>query len=77
MKVKGKTVETVAQTSSVKKGALGKLAKLTGKHLCQSLKKETLAQVLSCEFCETSKNTFFYRKPLVAASETIQLLTDA
>ena len=37
MKVKGKTVETVAQTSSVKKGALGKLAKLTGKHLCQSL----------------------------------------
>ena len=67
MKVKGKTVETVAQTSSVKKGALGKLA----------IKKETLAQVLSCEFCETSKNTFFYRKPLVAASETIQLLTDA
>ena len=37
MKVKGKTVETVAQTSSVKKGALGKLAKLTRKHLCQSL----------------------------------------
>ena len=67
MKVEGKTVETVAQTSSVKKGALGKLA----------IKKETLAQVLSCEFCETSKNTFFYRKPLVAASETIQLLTDA
>ena len=23
------------------------------------IKKETLAQVFSCEFCETSKNTFF------------------
>ena len=37
MKVKGKTVETVAQTCSVKKGVLGKLSKLTGNHLCQSL----------------------------------------
>ena len=26
---------------------------------CNSIKKETLAQVLSCEFCEISKNTFF------------------
>ena len=31
--------------------------------------KETLAQVFSCEFCEISKNTFFYRTPPVAASE--------
>ena len=29
------------------------------------LKKETLAQVFSCEFCEISKNTFFYRTRLV------------
>ena len=38
--------------------------------MCQSLffKKETLAQVFSCDFCETSKNTFFYRAPMVAAS---------
>ena len=28
------------------------------------IKKETLAQVFSCEFCEISKNTFFYRTPL-------------
>ena len=27
------------------------------------IKKETLAQVLSCGFCEISKNTFFYRTP--------------
>ena len=32
------------------------------------LKKETLAQVFSCEFCEIFKNTFFYRIPPVAAS---------
>ena len=30
-------------------------------------KKETLAQVLSCEFCEISKNAFCYRTPPVAA----------
>ena len=26
---------------------------------CNFIKKETLAQVFSCEFCEISKNTFF------------------
>ena len=26
---------------------------------CNYIKKETLAQVFSCEFCEASKNTFF------------------
>ena len=35
---------------------------------CNLIKKETLAQVLSCEFCEISKNMFFYRTPPVAAS---------
>ena len=56
---------------SVRKVVLRNFAKFTGKHLCQSLlfnnvpgpcnfiKKETLAQVFSCEFCEISKNTFF------------------
>ena len=32
------------------------------------LKKETLAQVFSCEVCEISKDKFFYRTPMVAAS---------
>ena len=27
--------------------------------ICNFIKKETLAQVLSCEFCEISKNTFY------------------
>ena len=56
---------------SVKIGVLRNFTKFTGKHLYQSLcfnkfveaynfiKKETLAQVFSCEFCEISKNTFF------------------
>ena len=52
----------------MKKGVLRNFTKFAGKHLCQSLffnkvdserKKETLAQVFSCEFCEISKKTFF------------------
>ena len=35
------------------------------------IKKETLVQVFSCEFCEISKNTFSYRTPPVAAFETL------
>ena len=35
---------------------------------CNFIKKETLAQVIPCEFCEISKNTFSYRTPPVAAS---------
>ena len=68
-----------------KKGALTNFTKLTGKQLCQSLffhevegltqvcnfvKKETLAQLFSCKFCESIKNTFFYRTPLLAASNS-------
>ena len=59
-----------------KKGVLRNFTKFTEKHLCQSLffnkvagpRMETLAQVFSCDFCEISKNTFFSRTPLVAAS---------
>ena len=64
------------------KGVLTNFAKFTGKNLCQGLffnkaagtcnfiKKEALALVFSCEFCEISKNTLFYRTPLVVAPET-------
>ena len=67
-----------------KKSVLRKFTKFTGKHMCQSLflnkiaglrpkacsfiKEETLAQVFSGEICEISKNIFFHRTPLVAAS---------
>ena len=40
---------------------------------CNFIKKETLAQVFSCEFFEISKNTFFYRTPLVAAQKSSSL----
>ena len=36
---------------------------------CDFIKKEILAQVFSCEFYEISKNTFFHRTSLVAASD--------
>ena len=55
---------------SLRKGVLRNFVKFTGKHLCRSVlfnrseacnfvKKETLGQVFSYEFCEISKNTFF------------------
>ena len=43
------------------------LIKLEAK-ACNFIKKESLVQVFSCEFCEISKDTFFNRKPLAAAS---------
>ena len=36
------------------------------------IKKETLAQVFSCGFCEISKNTFYYKTPLVASSDSLE-----
>ena len=33
----------------------------------ETTKKEALAHVFSCQFCEISKNTFSYRTPPVAA----------
>ena len=68
---------------SMKKGVLRNFAKLTEKHLRQSLffnkvvnfiKKEIQAQVFFCEFCEISKNTFSYRTPPVGVSETTKLM---
>ena len=67
-----------------KKGVLKSLSKYTGKYLCQTLflfnkvsdntcnfiKKETLAQVFSYEFCGIFKNIFFYRTPPVAPFKT-------
>ena len=60
------------QKCSINKSVLRNFTKFTGNHLCQSLffnkvaracnfiKKETLAQVFSCEFCEILKNTFLH-----------------
>ena len=40
---------------------------------CNFIKKESQAQVLSCEFSEISKNPLFYRTPPVAASIILRL----
>ena len=46
-----------------KKVVLRNFVKFTEKHMCQEacnlIKKETLAQIFSCEFCKISKKTFF------------------
>ena len=65
----------------VRKGVLRNLAKSTGKPLRQSLflnkvagrkfffiKKETLAQVFSCGYCEISKSTFLTEHLWMTAS---------
>ena len=62
-------------------------AKLTGKHLCQSLfliklqaggynfiKKETRALVFSCEFCEIFKNPFFNKTTPVGCFWIVSVL---
>ena len=41
---------------------------------CNFIKKETLAQVFSCEFCEISKNTFFTEHLWATASVSLSLM---
>ena len=69
-----------------KKSVFRNFAKFRGKHLYRNLFfnkaaglacnfiKKSLAQVFSCEFCEISKNTFFYRTLLVAAFERSNII---
>ena len=58
------------------KGVLRNFTKFTGKYLYQSLifniklQARGLAQVFFSEFCEIFKNTFSYKTPQVAASES-------
>ena len=63
-------LEAVAQRCSVKKVFLGILQN-SQENTCvrvNFIKKETLAQVSSCEFCKIYKNTFFHRTLPMAAS---------
>ena len=71
--------ETVARRCSVKK-VLHEISQNSHENTCAGvsfliklevrnfIKKETVAQVFSCEFCEVSKKNFFYRTPPVDAS---------
>ena len=53
------------------RGNLKMFVKFTGKHLCESLfiKKETLVQVFSCEFCEIFIEHLVHRTRPVADSD--------
>ena len=62
--------EAVVQTCSVKKVFL-EILQYSQENICARvcfLINETLAKVFFCEFSEISRNTFFHRAPLVAAS---------
>ena len=78
-----KNIRSSHRRRSIEKGVLKNFAKFTGKRLCQSLfliklqasvynffKKETLAQIFSCEFCETFKSIIFTEHLRATASET-------
>ena len=55
-------------SQSSQENACARVSFLIKLKTCNFIKKETLAQVFSCEFCEISKNTFFHKTPLVTAS---------
>ena len=62
-------VRSSHRSCSLRKGVLRNFVKFAGKHLrqglilikldCNFIKKETLAQLFSSDFCEISRNTFF------------------
>ena len=43
--------------------------KVAGLEACNFIKKEIVAQVFSCEFCEIFKNTFFIEHLWMTASD--------
>ena len=78
--------EAVIGRCSVKKVFLRNFGKFIGKHLRQSfyfnkvagLSPATLLKKKLLWFCEISKNTFFYRTPLLAASNwSLRCLSEA
>ena len=79
-------LEAVVQTCSLKKVFLEMLQNsqentcarvsflINLPETCNFIKKESLAQVFYCEFCEISKSTFLHRTLLVAASDFHNIL---
>ena len=57
------TIRSSHQRCSLKKGVLRNLPQA-----CNFIKKETLRQVFSCEFCEISEHTFFTKHLRATAS---------
>ena len=50
-------------------GVFSNLTKILDDTACNVIKRETLAQVFFCEFCEVFKNTIFTEHLLKTASE--------
>ena len=83
-----KTSEVFTKRFFIKNRVLKNFAKFTGNYLFQSLffnkvffiffiKKDTLTQVFSCEFCKIFKNTFFMRYIrwlLLKVTKTVQYI---
>ena len=74
--------EAVVLRYSAKKDVLKNFAEFTGNYpqkslslqasVCNFIKKETLAQIFSYEFCEISKNTYFTEHLWATASSCWQ-----
>ena len=68
--------EAVTRRCSLKK-VFWEILQISQENTCARvsfIKKETLGQVFSCEFCQTSKNTFSYRTPPLGASDIFFIL---
>ena len=66
-----KTVDiNITQFYSIFRNSLRNFTKFTGKHLCQRLffSTESLVQLFSCKFYESSNNNFFTENLLTTAS---------
>ena len=63
-------VRSSHQRCSIKKGVL----KISQIQACNFIKKETLAQMFSCEFSEIFKNTFFTEHLRTTASDKCHMI---
>ena len=68
-----KSTKVVVRRSSVKQVFL-EISLNSQEKVCARASFLINLQVFSCEFCEISKDTFFYRTPLVAASKSSRVL---
>ena len=65
-------IETATRGALCKKVFL-KISQNSQENTCAFIKKEALAQVFSCEFCQISKNNFFTEHLWTAASKQIDM----
>ena len=70
------SLKNICQTNLIQHFSEAVARRCSVKTVYNLIKKETLAQVFSCEFSKTFKNILFYRTPAVAASDfSVQAFT--